>query len=461
MLRSTQPPPLDPPTHIASQPRLSLPSTIVSYVVRQGLPANIRAVAQRAEEVREAGGRKARVGAAGGGVQWGEREAPPARHISPPPTTTSLRAQLAARQLRASGLASWAGVEEDPPLPAITAGASTSSSSSSSDEEGALPAAAAAAASSRAVLEDGLPCKGPFWPQGSSYAAAAPLTAAQQRRRAEEDAARSLYLGVTSVPVPPAGKLGGLMGGNPGLQQELDERQRQKELLQAAYPAFGLQRAGGGGAADSSDESGGEAEPTPAPPAAAAGASTPPPDSGYVASALSAAAAAGLAQVHLRRLDGLDYLHRRAVGAITVHAPPHLVWSVLTDYNRLADFVPNLAVRWEWGVGLRGVEKRVWSCTAHLTTRPPSPPLRPPAASASRCPPAPPPPWCACGRWGTSACCTWRCTQSACWTWWSGRPGEGRGEGFGWVGGEGRLVPFGTSPPPPPLQRDPVPSGGG
>jgi hypothetical protein len=42
-------------------------------------------------------------------------------------------------------------------------------------------------------------------------------------------------------------------------------------------------------------------------------------------------------------LDGLDFLHRRAVAAVTVDAPASLVWEVLTDYDHLADFIPNLA----------------------------------------------------------------------------------------------------------------------
>ena len=48
-------------------------------------------------------------------------------------------------------------------------------------------------------------------------------------------------------------------------------------------------------------------------------------------------------EVHLRRLDGLDYIHRRAVAAIRVNAPASIVWDVITDYNRLHEFVPGLA----------------------------------------------------------------------------------------------------------------------
>lgn len=48
-------------------------------------------------------------------------------------------------------------------------------------------------------------------------------------------------------------------------------------------------------------------------------------------------------EVHLRRLDSLDHVHRRAVAAIRVNAPASIVWDVITDYNRLHEFVPGLA----------------------------------------------------------------------------------------------------------------------
>ncbi len=48
-------------------------------------------------------------------------------------------------------------------------------------------------------------------------------------------------------------------------------------------------------------------------------------------------------EVHLRRLDGLDHVHRRAVAAIRVNAPASIVWDVITDYNRLHEFIPALA----------------------------------------------------------------------------------------------------------------------
>ena len=43
-------------------------------------------------------------------------------------------------------------------------------------------------------------------------------------------------------------------------------------------------------------------------------------------------------EVHLRRFDDLlenGGVHRRVVAAITVEAPAHNVWAVLTDYERL------------------------------------------------------------------------------------------------------------------------------
>ena len=48
-------------------------------------------------------------------------------------------------------------------------------------------------------------------------------------------------------------------------------------------------------------------------------------------------------EVHLRKLDTAEYLHRRVVCFIRIGASVTSVWNVLTDYDRLADFVPNLA----------------------------------------------------------------------------------------------------------------------
>ncbi|KAL3689399.1 hypothetical protein R1sor_015708 [Riccia sorocarpa] len=51
-------------------------------------------------------------------------------------------------------------------------------------------------------------------------------------------------------------------------------------------------------------------------------------------------------EVHLRRLDDLlehGGVHRRVVAAITVQSPIKDVWNVLTDYECLSEFIPNLA----------------------------------------------------------------------------------------------------------------------
>lgn len=261
---------------VSLQPDLPLPNSIVSYVVRAGLPANIKAVAQRAEAV-------------------------------------------ATSRLGASGLASWAGVEEDPPLPFDSAAAEA--------EQQAAATRSNVVAQTRngpRAMADGnerLPTKGPFWPAGSPFAAAAPLTGEQQRRRAAAAAARSVYLGTTWVPLPPAGQR------DPGVKELLDEQLKEKQRLQNLYPAFGLKRAGDGGRASSPRNS---IE-----------------GSNGTAALRADAPSRGLqslpAEVHLRRLDGLDFLHRRAVAAITVDAPASAVWEVLTDYDGLADFIPNLA----------------------------------------------------------------------------------------------------------------------
>ena len=50
----------------------------------------------------------------------------------------------------------------------------------------------------------------------------------------------------------------------------------------------------------------------------------------------------GVLEVHLRRLDGNDYLHRRAMALISIEASHADVWAVLTDYERLPDIVPDL-----------------------------------------------------------------------------------------------------------------------
>ena len=351
------------------QPKIALPSSVVSYVVRAGLPANIQAVARRAEEVR--------LGAscvslhAGVGMQ---------RTMLCP----HFLAQIAASKLRASGLAAWAGTEDDPPIPVQSPVTTPAWEQETAEERAAWAAAAAVEQAARRQRErvegreEALPSKGPFWRlTGSTFPEAAPLTAEQQRQQQgasatsaqlEEQALRplqqaqreaqkeeqqqrqpqreqrpdpqSLYLGVVSVPLPPAGNRSSVQ---PETQQELDQRQEMKQQLQMAYPAFGLRRATGSGStlAVQGADAGGRAAP------------------------------AGAAEVHLRRLDTFDMLHRRAVAAVTIDAPPEVrspkwrgstccstaaspanlptcvlqaVWAVVTDYDRLAEFIPNLAV---------------------------------------------------------------------------------------------------------------------
>ncbi|XP_061354675.1 uncharacterized protein LOC133299256 [Gastrolobium bilobum] len=52
-------------------------------------------------------------------------------------------------------------------------------------------------------------------------------------------------------------------------------------------------------------------------------------------------------EVHLRRFDGLlenGGVHRCVVASITVKAPVHLVWNIMTAYETLPEVVPNLAI---------------------------------------------------------------------------------------------------------------------
>lgn len=52
-------------------------------------------------------------------------------------------------------------------------------------------------------------------------------------------------------------------------------------------------------------------------------------------------------EVHLRRLDDLlenGGVHRRVIATITVNAPSRKVWNILTAYESLPEFVPNLAI---------------------------------------------------------------------------------------------------------------------
>jgi len=49
-------------------------------------------------------------------------------------------------------------------------------------------------------------------------------------------------------------------------------------------------------------------------------------------------------EVHLRRLDDDDFLHMRIVATLRVMTAPGVLWDVLTAYESLSDFLPNLAV---------------------------------------------------------------------------------------------------------------------
>lgn len=228
---------------VSIKPKFSLPSQIVSYIVKAGLPSNIRAVASRAES-------------------------------------------MAADTIRVQGLASWAGVEVDPAIPRTMPEEGSRLKNNRSDWKG--------------VDNDSmLPSKGPFWPVGSPYAASAPITAGMQEKKAVIDAAKSSYLGTTWVPLPPSGSPEKI-----SVKEVLNEGLQKKYSPLEQYPAFEI---------DTESQNG----------------------NGQVLM--------DDIEIHLRRLDGLDYLHRRSVAAIRVNAPVSLVWDVITDYDRLAEFIPNLA----------------------------------------------------------------------------------------------------------------------
>ena len=52
--------------------------------------------------------------------------------------------------------------------------------------------------------------------------------------------------------------------------------------------------------------------------------------------------APGSIEVHNRRYDTPAVYHRRTLSAVRIEAPPSLVWKVLTAYESLAKFAPNL-----------------------------------------------------------------------------------------------------------------------
>jgi hypothetical protein len=50
----------------------------------------------------------------------------------------------------------------------------------------------------------------------------------------------------------------------------------------------------------------------------------------------------GSLEVHMRRYDTDSLLHRRALGAVRIEAPPALVWELLTTYENMPMFIPHL-----------------------------------------------------------------------------------------------------------------------
>lgn len=248
-------------------PRFELPTKIVSYIVKAGLPVNIRAIAMKAEE-------------------------------------------LASARLRASGLASWAGTEEDPDIP--DNGGQTRSQSMQVDGRrfvDRMPISGILDCEPEEML---IPAKAPFWPLGSRYSAAAPITSKRQAKKAMRDAAKSSYLGISWVPLPPSGT------PEISVKEALNQQVRSKEKslivprIPNTHPPLGCLE-----------------EPEPA-------------TLRFSRQNSSSLAFNGI-EIHLRRLDGLEYWHRRLVASIRIDAPGSSVWQVISDYDNLANFVPNLA----------------------------------------------------------------------------------------------------------------------
>ena len=272
---------------LSLQPRFPLPSAMVSHVVRAGLPNNIQAIVDRAQK-------------------------------------------LYIKNLEVSGLAVWAGVEENPALPSDAVIPSFSNASSDLKYHGGT-----------------LPAKGPFWPSGSRYAAAAPITADLQRHAAKLKSIRQTYLGTSSVPLPPAGL------PEVSIQQIMNKKQIDKEELQDLSPSLDYQKlmfiSGRRNLTEATDnvfrrefreEDGKYANLLPNQNGMNENC-----DADVIPNQFAPTILKGShsCEVHLRRLDGLDYVHRRAIAAITIDAPLKAVWKVITDYDNLADFVPNVA----------------------------------------------------------------------------------------------------------------------
>jgi len=244
--------------------RFELPIKIISYIIKAGLPVNLRAIAMKAEE-------------------------------------------LASARLRASGLASWAGIEEDPNIP--DNGMQPRSEGVEVDEQfvDRVPMPEILDCESQEML---IPSKAPFWPLGSRYSAAAPITSRRQVKKAMRDAAKSSYLGIAWVPLPPSGTPETSV--KDALNQQVQSKENSVIVPRNSHPPLG-----------------GLEKLEPAPPQ-------------YSRQNRSAFGLSGM-EIHLRRLDGLEYCHRRLVASIRIDAPGSSVWQVISDYDNLANFVPNLA----------------------------------------------------------------------------------------------------------------------
>ena len=241
-----------------------LPSQIVSYVIKAGLPANIRAIAAVAE-------------------------------------------RRAANRLKAPVVSLEGGEDAIGFDGVVRAG---DDGDSGYDGDGG---------------DESLPRKGPFWSlRGSRYREAAPITAALQasRRgvgtprnaRSASSAAASAsvlsatdYLGTTFVPLPPS-----------------------------APPTSATTTTTAAASVPNASAS----APAPTTPAPTTTKSIP--QNMSIAEIPMPSSNSNAIEVHLRRLDGLDYIHRRVVAAIRVNAPASVVWDVITDYNRLHRFIPAL-----------------------------------------------------------------------------------------------------------------------
>ncbi len=249
-----------------------LPSQIVSYVIKAGLPANIRAIAAVAE-------------------------------------------RRAANRLKAP-VVSLEGEEDAIGFDGVVRAGDEGDSGYDGDGG-----------------DESLPRKGPFWSlRGSRYREAAPITAALQasqrgvgtprNARSASSAAASAsvlsatdYLGTTFVPLPPSAP-----------PTSATTTTRTRTTAAASVPN-----------ASASTSTSASAPTTPAPTTTKSNL-----QNMSIAEIPMPSSNSNAIEVHLRRLDGLDYIHRRVVAAIRVNAPASVVWDVITDYNRLHRFIPAL-----------------------------------------------------------------------------------------------------------------------